>query len=219
MSDTPAYVRRLPVYLVLDCSGSMTGEPIEAVRQGVRALLADLRGDPQALETAYLSVITFDNSARQVCPLTELTAFVEPTLTATGTTALGEALKVLEGCLDREVRKAGPSIKGDWKPLIFLMTDGQPTDPWEAAADRIKQKRVGNIIACAAGPGADSAMLKRITEIVVELNNLQPDQLKAFFKWVSSSIKTTSQTIAQPAAGAPVNLPPPPPGSGIVIVP
>jgi len=219
MSEAPAYVRRLPVYLVLDCSGSMTGEPIEAVRQGVRALLADLRGDPQALETAYLSVITFDNTARQVCPLTELTAFVEPTLTATGTTAMGEALKVLEQCLDKEVRKASAGVKGDWKPLVFLMTDGQPTDAWEPIADRIKQKRIGNIIACAAGPGADAAMLKRITEIVVELNNLQPDQLKAFFKWVSSSIKTTSQNIAAPAAGAPVNLPPPPPGSGIVIVP
>src|SRR3954466_7590681 len=92
--------RRLPVYLVLDCSGSMTGEPIEACRQGLKALLADLRSDPQALETAYLSVITFSNSAQQVCPLTELTSFTEPDLNAGGVTALGEALNVLERCLD-----------------------------------------------------------------------------------------------------------------------
>ncbi len=212
--------RRLPVYLVLDVSGSMTGEPIEAVRQGVKALLADLRGDPQALETAYLSVITFSNGAQQVCPLTELTTFTEPQLVASGSTALGEALKLLGQCVDREVRRSTPTQKGDWKPLIFLMTDGQPTDSWEAAADEIKQKRVGNIIACAAGPHAQASVLKRATEIVVELNNLQPDQLKAFFKWVSSSIRTTSQNIAQPVAdGTPVNLPPPPPNSGIVIVP
>ena len=75
MSD---YIRRLPVYLLLDCSGSMMGEPIEAVRQGVKALLSELKGDPQALETAYLSVITFDSSARQVIPLTELMQFQEP---------------------------------------------------------------------------------------------------------------------------------------------
>ena len=59
------YTRRLPVYLLLDCSGSMMGEPIEAVRQGVKALLSELKGDPQALETAYLSVITFDGRWRR----------------------------------------------------------------------------------------------------------------------------------------------------------
>jgi uncharacterized protein YegL len=210
-------IRRLPVYLVLDCSGSMTGEPIEACRQGVKALLADLRGDPQALETAFLSVITFNNSAQQVCPLTELTAFAEPALAASGTTALGDALRLLEQCLDREVRKSTPTQKGDWKPLVFLMTDGQPDAGWEPAADAIKAKRVGKVIACAAGPAANSTLLKRITEDVVELSNLQPDQLKAFFKWVSSSIKMTSQNIDRPATVLERDLPPPP--AGIVIVP
>jgi uncharacterized protein YegL len=211
--------RRLPVYLVLDTSGSMTGEPIEACRQGIKALLSDLRGDPQALETAYLSVITFNQSAQQVSPLTELGLFTEPSLTASGSTALGEALKLLEQCIDREVRKSTPSQKGDWKPLIFLMTDGAPDPGWEPAAAAIKAKKVGNIIACAAGPNAKSDVLKHVTDAVVELSNLQPDQLKAFFKWVSSSIKTTSQKMEQaPAAdGTPVNLPPPP--SGITIVP
>ncbi|HYY94150.1 MAG TPA: VWA domain-containing protein [Pyrinomonadaceae bacterium] len=208
--------RRLPVYLVLDCSGSMAGEPIEAVRAGVKALLADLRGDPQAVETAYLSVITFSSSAQQVCPLTELLAFQEPNLDASGSTAFGEALTLLEQRVDAEVRKTTQQQKGDWKPLVFLMTDGQPTDSWEAAADRIKQKRVGNIIACAAGAGADEQLLKRVTETVVVLNSLQPDALKAFFKWVTQSIKTTSYNLDQVVADAPVTLPPPPPQIQIV---
>jgi uncharacterized protein YegL len=188
----------------------MSGEPIEAVRQGIKALLADLRTDPQALETAYLSVITFSSSAQQVCPLTELMTFQEPNLDASGTTSLGEGLKVLERCVETEVRKSTATQKGDWKPLVFLMTDGQPTDTWESAADSLKQKKITNIIACAAGPAADSSVLKRVTEMVVELNNVQPESLKAFFKWVSSSIKTTSQSI-QTSADAPVSLPPPPP--------
>lgn len=211
-----AFGRRLPIYLLLDCSGSMSGEPIEAVRQGVKALLSDLRTDPTALETAYLSVITFGSTAQQVIPLTELMAFQEPNLDANGTTAMGDALRVLDRCIEQEVQKSSATNKGDWKPLVFLMTDGQPTDSWESSADQIKQKRIGNIIACAAGPGADATPLKRITEIVVSLNNLQPETLKAFFKWVSSSIKTTSQSVAQVAADAPVNLPPPPPQIQIV---
>ncbi len=212
--------RRLPVYLLLDCSGSMTGEPIEAVRQGVKALLADLRGDPMALENAFLSVITFASSAQQVCPLTDLASFSEPTLNAGGTTALGEALRLLSQCLENEVQKASSTQKGDYKPLIFLMTDGQPTDSWEAAAAEIKAKKPGNIIACAAGPGADANMLKKVTEVVVELKTLQPEQLRAFFKWVSSSIKTASHKIDQnpnqDTTG--VNLAPPPANSGINIV-
>lgn len=208
--------RRLPIYLVLDCSGSMAGEPIEAVRQGVRALLSDLKGDPQALETAFLSVITFDSGARQISPLTELMSFQEPNLDASGSTSLGEAMKLLEQAIDKEVRKSTATQKGDWKPLVFLMTDGQPTDTWEAAADQVKSRKFGNIIACAAGPSADANPLKRITEIVVKLDNLQPDTLKQFFRWVSDSIKTTSASVAQVAADGPITLPPPPPQIQIV---
>ncbi len=208
--------RRLPIYLVLDCSGSMAGEPIEALRQGMKALLSDLKGDPQALETAFLSVITFDSGARQVVPLTELMLFQEPNLDAAGSTSLGEALKLLEQAIDKEVKKSTAAQKGDWRPLVFLMTDGQPTDSWQAAADSIKSKKLGNIIACAAGPGADANPLKHITETVVKLDNLQPDTLKQFFKWVSDSIKTTSAAVQQVAADTPVGLPPPPPQIQIV---
>ncbi|MEQ1531565.1 MAG: VWA domain-containing protein, partial [Methylococcales bacterium] len=88
-------MRRLPVYLLLDTSGSMSGEPIEAAKNGVQVLVSTLRQDPYALETAYLSVITFDSSAKQVCPLTELATFQPPNLIATGSTALGEALQLL----------------------------------------------------------------------------------------------------------------------------
>lgn len=51
-------MRRLPVYLLLDTSGSMYGEPIEAVKNGVQTLISTLRSDPYALETAYISIIT-----------------------------------------------------------------------------------------------------------------------------------------------------------------
>lgn len=73
-------MRRLPVYLLLDTSGSMYGEPIEAVKNGVQTLVSTLRSDPYALETAYISIITFNSSAQQITPLTELAAFKQPNI-------------------------------------------------------------------------------------------------------------------------------------------
>lgn len=212
------FTRRLPVYLLLDCSGSMMGEPIEAVRQGVKALLSELRGDPQALETAYLSVITFDSQARQVVPLTELMSFKEPQINAGGATALGGALNVLIDCVNNEVRKSTETQKGDWRPLVFILTDGSPTDieTFREAAQRIKGMKAANIIACAAGSNANTSYLKEITESVLMMNTLSAGDMAQFFAWVSGSVKMSSKTLdAKP--GAPIELPPPP--QGFVVVP
>lgn len=213
MSD---FSRRLPVYLLLDTSGSMAGDPIEAVRQGVKALVSELRGDPQALETAYLSVITFDSAARQVSPLTELMLFKEPQINAGGSTALGAALKLLTQCINTEVRKSTAEQKGDWRPLVFLLTDGAPTDDFRSAAAELKSTKPANIIACAAGSYADTTVLKEITDNVLLMNNLSAGDLAQFFAWVSGSIKMSSKSLdAKP--GAAMELPPPP--QGFVIVP
>lgn len=211
-------LRRLPVYMVLDTSGSMGGEPIEAVRMGIRSLLGDLQTDPQALETVWLSVITFDSQANQVTPLTEIDKFSEPNINASGSTSLGAALKLLLNCVDREVRKTKDDQKGDFKPLIFIMTDGGPTDTWENAADEVKKRRLGNVIGCAAGPHASETALKRITETVIRLQDTSPGTLGAFMKWVSDSIAVTSASVSAQGEAA-VNLPPPPQDKGIVIVP
>jgi len=211
VEEMSAATRRLPVYLLLDCSGSMHGEPIEAVRMGLKALLSDLQGDPQALETVWLSVITFESSAKQTVPLTELSSFREPTISAGGLTSLGAALKLLIKSVDKEVRRTTADQKGDFKPLVFIMTDGAP-------ADELKRKKPGNIIACAAGPSADDTVLKRITEVVVRLKDTSPGTLGVFMQWVSASVKTTSASVtAQP--DAPINLPALPQDKGIQIVP
>ncbi|MDR3219144.1 MAG: VWA domain-containing protein [Dysgonamonadaceae bacterium] len=212
-------MRKLPVYLVLDTSGSMTGEPIEAVKNGVQVLLSTLRQDPYALETAFLSVITFSSSASQIVPLTELSMFQMPDIQATGTTALGDALSLLANKIDSEVTKTTTEVKGDWKPLVFLMTDGSPTDSWQKGLTEFQKRKVGLVVACAAGQGADTKVLKQITEIVVQLDTADSSTIKAFFKWVSASVSTGSQKIE--AGGVEVGglseLPPPPPEVNIVV--
>jgi len=212
------FSRRLPVYLLLDCSGSMMGEPIEAVRQGIKALLSELKGNPQALETAYLSVITFDSSARQVTPLTELMSFTEPQINASGATAMGGALNVLMDCVKNEVRKASEGQKGDWRPLVFILTDGAPTDisTFNKAIQDLQTFKFGNIIACAAGSNAETSYLKQITPNVLMMNNISAGDLAEFFAWVSASIGVSAKACDE-KPGENIVLPPPP--TGFVVVP
>ena len=210
--------RRLPVYLVLDTSGSMLGEPIAAVETGVQTLVSALRQDPYALETAYLSVITFDSNAKQIVPLTELTAFQMPSINASGTTSLGDALSLLANKIDSEVAKTTVETKGDWKPLVFIMTDGGPTDNWQKGLAEFLQRKTGIVVACAAGQGADTKVLKQITECVVQLDTADSSTIKAFFKWVSASVSIGSLKVD---SGKEViglgELPPPPPEVNIVV--
>jgi uncharacterized protein YegL len=212
-------MRKLPVYLLLDTSASMSGESIEAVKNGVQILASTLRQDPYALETAYLSVITFDSSAKQLIPLTELVSFQPPQLNASGSTQLGEALSLLAKCIDAEVTKTTADTKGDWKPLVFLMTDGSPTDNWKRGLEDLKKIKTGIVVACAAGPQADTSILKQITEVVVQLDTADSATIKSFFKWVSASISTGSHKVelAKKEVGSLADLPPPPKEVNVVV--
>ena len=212
-------MRRLPVYLLVDTSGSMHGEAIEAVRNGLQVLVSALRQDPYALETAYLSVITFNSSAQQITPLTELMNFQVPDIQASGTTAMGEALTLLADCIKREVVQGSAEVKGDWKPVVFLLSDGAPTDSISKGIEALKSVKIGTSVACAAGASADSNTLKQITEIVVSLDTADANSIKAYFKWVSASISVSSQKIE--SGGKEVSgldeLPPPPPELNVVL--
>ncbi len=212
-------MRRLPVYLVVDVSGSMSGEPIESVKNGIQMLVSSLQKDPQALETAYLSVITFGSSVSQVVPLTELTAFQMPEIKASGLTSMGEALELLCDRVNQEVVKTTPERKGDWRPMVFILTDGNPTDDTTKGLSKFQAMKWGARVSCAAGQGADTDFLNTVTpECVVQLDTADSQSLSAFFKWVSSSISTSSKSVNE--TGAPADgmgdLPPPPPEVKIV---
>lgn len=210
-------VRRLPVYILADVSGSMQGTPIESVKSGIRQLHRDLMSDPQAIESAYLSILTFGNSAQQLVPLTEVALFNPPDLSASGNTNFGDALRLLLDCFEQEVTRTTAEQKGDWKPLVFILSDGAPTDTtWPDYAQQLRARRPANIIAVACGDQADVNCLKQVTELVIQMKDLSPDAFRAFFKFVSASVRQTSAKVGALADGGAITLPPPPPGITIV---
>ena len=211
-------MRRLPVYLLLDTSGSMTGEPIEAVKNGVQMMVHSLRQNPQAIETAFVSIITFDSEAKQLIPLTDLASFQTVDLKAAGTTALGAALSLLADKLENEVTKTTLEQKGDWKPIVFIMTDGVPTDDWQAGFQKLKAVKKGLIVGCAAGNNADDKVLKEIADQVVRLSNTDADSIGKFFQWVSASLATTSTKVEETGIDLTKKDQLPPPPSELVIV-
>lgn len=211
-------MRRLPVYLLIDTSGSMKGEPIESVKVGLEAMIASLRQDPFALESVNISIITFDSSVKQLLPLTELENLQLPEISTpdSGPTHLGAALELLCKVVDKEVQLSTPERKGDWMPLLFIMTDGKPSDIqlYNQIIPEVKKKNFASIIACAAGMHARTEPLKLLTEQVYSLDTVDSSTFKQFFKWVSDSIGVGNRSIG---AADELILPPPPAEVNVVI--
>jgi len=204
----PSYSRRLPIFLLLDTSESMIGEPLDAVNAGLQQLCTDLKNDVMAIETAWVSVITFDSRARQPVPLTEILNFNAPTLSVGPGTSMGAAFDLLAQSIKKDVRKNTATQKGDWKPIVFLLTDGQPTDDWQAALQRLKKETTSttvNIIAVGCGDDVDLDMLKAVTPSVLVMKSASPGAFKAFFRWVSASVSSVSVSAAREGHG--VKLP------------
>ncbi len=211
-------VRKLPVYILLDTSGSMRGEPIHSVNVGLHAMLSALRQDPYSLESVHLSVITFDNDAREYIPLTPLdqVRFTDVIVPDSGATFLGAALVLLTQLVDRDVKKSTDDSKGDWRPLLFIMTDGSPSDvyAYREAIDEVKLRNFGSIVACAAGPKAKQDVLLELTDHVVTLDTMDSTAFASFFKWVSASVAVGSSSAG---LSGQTSLPPPPPEIQLVL--
>ncbi len=192
-------MRRLPIYFLVDVSESMVGTPIEQVQEGMRTIIQNLRVDPYALETVFVSIIAFAGKARTLSPLTELYKFYPPVFPIGGGTSLGAGLEMLMDDLDRSIQKTTLEQKGDWKPIIFLFTDGNPTDNYHAAFKRWNEKYRDHcsLVAVSIGDNVNVLTLAQITNDILLLKETDPESFTKFFKWVTDSIKTTSMSVSE----------------------
>jgi uncharacterized protein YegL len=188
-------MRRLPVYLLLDCSESLIGDGIRQIERGVNTLLATLRSDPHALETVWLSCITFDAVARVDFGLTEIAEVQPPKLMVRPGTSLGAALNL---CADRillEVRRTSSDCKGDYRPLIIVITDGQATDDCDAALNRLGvavKPTPASIYAIGCGDDVDLRALKQLSDVVLHMPEMEEADFKKLFIWLTASVQSAS---------------------------
>jgi uncharacterized protein YegL len=204
-------MRRLPVYFLLDTSGSMYGESIQALNNALSGMINTLRSDAQALDSLWISIITFDREIKEIVPLTELVNFQLPEITCpqSGPTNTGAALDFVIQKVNLDIIKGSETQKGDWKPLLFVFTDGKPSDIqlYREKVPEVKNLNFGAIVGCAAGGMANDAMLKELTDNVVHLDSADSQTLKSFFKWVSETIEQGNKS---QGTGERISLPPPP---------
>ena len=199
-------MRRLPIYFLIDVSESMIGEPIELVQDGMGAIIKELRTDPYALETVWVSVIAFAGQSKTIAPLQEIISFYPPKFPIGSGTSLCSGLGHLMYELKKNVVQTTSEQKGDWKPIVFLFTDGVPTDSpsnLRAVISEWKQKwqHAANLVAISFGKHTDNKILGELTDTVLCFENTDPKAYNQFFKWITSSIKTSSLSVENNSTG------------------
>ena len=173
----------------------MIGDGITAIRSGIRSMLNTLRQNPHALETAWISFIGFSASARVLSELMPLDEVTEPELKLGHGTSLGAAIALLSERLVKEVRKGSAAAKGDFRPLVMLLTDGQPTDDWRLAKetfDRVSSHMVANFYAIGCGEDVDYDVLGNLSDIVFCSPDMTPEAMAKLFVWLTATVSSAS---------------------------
>jgi uncharacterized protein YegL len=196
---------RLPCVLLLDTSGSMEGAPIEQLNAGLDAYRDALAYDDLASRRVEIAVVTFGGTAQLFQDFSAVGRFYPPRLQAGGETPMGQAITLGLDLLRKrkdEYRSHGVAY---FRPWVFLITDGVPTDDWRPAAEQVKSGEEASAFSFfAVGvENADFGVLQQIaTRMPLKLRGLS---FRELFLWLSASQVSVSRS----SPGDKVMLPPP----------
>jgi uncharacterized protein YegL len=190
---------RVPVCLCLDTSGSMQGQPISELNEGLQAFYDAIRGDDIARYSAEIAIVTFGGTVTQVTDFCSVDRQQVGALSADGATPMGDAVALALDLLDRRKKEYQDVGVDYFQPWLVLMTDGQPTASkvsWEDAADRTGRLATAkklSVFAIGVGSSADMGVLTRFSPRRTPLR-LQGLKFVEFFEWLSRSVTAVSNS-------------------------
>lgn len=189
--DNPG--QRCPCLLLLDVSVSMSGRPMEELNAGLALLQDELSADPLASKRVQIGIVTF-GPVETPTSFVDVGQWVAPVLTPKGNTPMGAAIE--HGLQMIETQKSIYRSNGipHYRPWVFLITDGGPTDSWQNAAALVHQGEAAKKFKFfAVGvEGANFEILKQIS--VSEPIALKGLRFRDLFAWLSSSLSAVSQS-------------------------
>lgn len=181
--------------VVLDTSGSMSGEPIKQLNLGLQQFLQAVHNDEVAACSVDISVITAGGHVREELPFTSALNVEDcQHFSASGATPLGAAVDLALNNLTERKKQYKQNGVPYYQPWLVIISDGVPTDQWRAAAARAKQLSAeGKLVSLAIGvEGASLAALGEFSHRpAVMLDGLK---FSEFFQWLSASMSRVSQS-------------------------
>jgi uncharacterized protein YegL len=182
--------------MVLDASGSMAGEPIKELNEGVKLFFDSVMDDEIARYSAEVCIITFGTSAKIELDFAGIEKQQRPTIFANGTTPMGEAVELAIELLEKRKSEYSDVGVDYYQPWMVLMTDGKPTDSIDNAVrrtvDLIERQRL-TIFPIGIGDYADMDMLSKFSPKRKPLR-LKGLNFKNFFEWLSKSVSKVSHS-------------------------
>lgn len=190
--------------LLLDVSGSMNGRPLDELNAGLTVFKDELTADALAMKRVEVGIVTF-GPVKVETPFTSASTFYPPNLHSQGDTPMGAAITQALNMVEdrkRDYRNNGISY---YRPWVFLITDGGPTDSWQAAAAAIREGEASKKFAFFAigVQGADMDKLRQIS--VREPLSLDGLKFRELFSWLSSSLRSVSRST--PGTDVPLESP------------
>src|SRR5688572_18761247 len=124
---------RCPVVLLLDTSGSMDGERINALNAGLRTFRHEVKRDRLAARRVEIAIVLFNSEVRVAHEFSTVDSFKPPALSASGETHMAAGIERALDLVERRKRTYRHHGIVFYRPWIFMITDGEPEGETENA--------------------------------------------------------------------------------------